>query len=826
MTYKTLGYDASILEQEGGETDDNMVQLDESEPLEIKTDVTYGDSSAPLLNEAPRGVSLDAMNNKTSNFSITGMSCASCVNAIESNLKEISGVYSISVNILEHKGKVVYDPSRVNASQLTQCINDLGYHAEVLDDEVIFVFDNFLTETSSVEVDRILQGIQGVQSYEMNMITHSVKVEYETESIGIRTIKTILADHGFITTVKKLEFVSKEDELRELEIQDYKKKITLGVIFGLPSYIIMIFMFIPAMHQYIMYKVPPGIAIQDIILFITATPIQFVIGKRFYTGAWKALKHKTSNMNTLIAVGTSAAYFYSLFAVIYSLIEPTFNSETFFDTSAMLIPIIFIGKYMELIAKGKTSEAIKKLIELQPPTALLTHTQPGENRSDEEYIPNIGCVVKVEEIDLLLVQRFDILKVLPNSKIPVDGEVVYGSSNVDESMITGESMPVKKKIGLKVIGGTLNQHGTFYMKVERVGHQTQLSQIIKHVRDAQTEKAPIQQIADKISAYFVPVVLLTALLVFSVWYYVGSTGKVTLPSTTSPFQFALLRAISVIVISCPCALGLATPTAVMVGTGVGAQNGILIKGGKHLEIAYKISAVAFDKTGTLTVGKPSITFVEMFDVKKKDGSSITEETFYRVVGAAESNSEHPLAQTIKSYMSERVQSFPKVNNFETHDGKGIECHILNFHVLIGNRKLMKDRLISIPKYVEDKMTDLEEQANTCSLVAFDDQVVGLIGLSDTIKPDAESAISTLESMGISCWMITGDNKRTAEAVARRIGIQNVVAEVVPNEKSQQIKRIQATNKVVAMVGDGANDSIALVCYREFLQLPWILNVTF
>lgn len=776
-----------------------MVNLDDSEiePLRTQTNEYF------FYDNQNRSQA----NLKEATFAISGMSCASCVNAIEKGIGELEGIESITVNLLEQKGKAVFDPSIITEQRIASAINDLGFQAQIIeeagDDEVTYSFYEFLSENSMNEISNVLNDMRGIKKYDFIQSNGTLKIQYDPKYTGARDLLTKLHELGYRATLKKFDDTDHE-KVRNKEKKEYKKKLVFCAIFGIPAYVIMILMFIPSMHPILMHRVYPGIAVQDIILFITATPIQFIIGKRFYVGAWKALKHKSSDMNTLIAVGTSAAYFYSLYVVIKMILDDNFISETFFDTSAMLIPIIFIGKYMELIAKGKTSDALKKLMSLQPPTALLVHTSNQPNMGENsEWIDDLGRIDRIEEISTELVQLNDILKVLPHSKIPIDGIVVYGNSFTDESMITGESMPVEKNIGSQVIGGTINHNGVLFIKVERVGTQTQLSQIIKYMKEAQSEKAPIQALADKISAYFVPIVLGLAVLVFFVWLIIGSKGYVTLPKKSTPYHFALLRAISVIVISCPCALGLATPTAVMVGTGVGAQNGILIKGARHLQTAYKVSTVVFDKTGTLTQGNPIVTHVDIFS------NSISNDRFYKIVASAESNSDHPLAVSITSYMADLTDNIPISKDFDTHGGKGIECTVYDHNVLIGNRVLMRDNRIDIPEDINTKMKQLEEDGNTCSLVAIDKQIVGLLALSDPIKPDASLAISTLEEMGIDCWMLTGDNKRTAESVATKLGIKNVVAEVLPTEKSENIRRIQALNKVVAMVGDGANDSVAL-----------------
>lgn len=794
---KDIGFDASLIgdgkeETNFEENENEYINLDRSDEENIL-----------LIDDEPQEIY-----KRNVSFMITGMSCASCVNSIETNIGELEGVSNVVVNLLEQKGRVTFNPNVIDEIKIASEINNLGFQAQIIEeaneDEVSFSFYELFNESSVDEISNALNAIRGVTKYEFSADNKTLKIQYEPRHTGARDLITKIHELGYRVTLKKID-VTAQEKIRNAEKKDYKKKLIFCAIFGIPAYVIMIFMFIPSMHKMLMHKIPPGITIQDLILFITATPIQFIIGKRFYVGAWKALKHKSSDMNTLIAVGTSAAYFYSVYVVLKMITDNEFVSETFFDTSAMLIPIIFIGKYLELIAKGKTSDALKKLMSLQPPTAQLVHlSKNGQQEvNSDEYIPDIGVIERLEEISIDLVQLNDVLKVLPHSKVPIDGVVVYGYSFTDESMITGESMPVEKDIGSSVIGGTMNHNGILFIKVERVGGQTQLSQIIKYVKEAQSEKAPIQEMADKISAYFVPIVISLSVLVFFIWILVAHNDYIKLPKKNSPHHFALLRAISVIVISCPCALGLATPTAVMVGTGVGAQNGILIKGARHLQTAYKISSVVFDKTGTLTLGKPVVTTMNNFS------RSLTNDKFYKIVASAESNSDHPLAVSITSHISELTGNIPISKDFVTHGGKGIECTVYEHHVFIGNRLLMKENSISLPDEINTQMKDLEEDCNTCSMVAVDGEIVGLIALSDPISPDAELAIRTLEGMNIDCWMLTGDNKRTAESVASKLSIKNVIAEVLPTEKSDNIRRIQSLNKVVAMVGDGANDSVAL-----------------
>ncbi len=503
------------------------------------------------------------------------------------------------------------------------------------------------------------------------------------------------------------------------------------------------------------------------ILFLLSTPVQFYIGRTFYIGALNALKNKTSNMDTLIAVGTSAAYFYSL----YLMITKGNEAETYFEISAVLITLVMLGKFLEARAKGKTSEAIKKLMKLSPKTA--TVVKNGRE-----------ITIKVDDVKIC-----DIIIVKPGEKIPVDGTIISGDSSIDESMITGESIPVEKKKGDLVIGGTINKHGSFRFKATKVGADTTLAHIIKLIEDAQGQKAPIQRFADQVSAYFVPIVIMIALITFVTWYGV-------LGSTTS---FSLLAAVAVLVIACPCALGLATPTAIMVGTGKGAQKGVLIKGGETLETAHKLDAIIFDKTGTITRGEPEVT-----DIIKTD--KLSEKEILTIAASIEKNSEHPLADAIVERGKHENVKFEKITRFKAIPGKGVTGYWGRKRILFGNAKLMGEHKISVKESITKK---IEEEGKTVMVLAVDNKAVGIIAVADTIKKEAPEAIKELKKMKIDLYMITGDNERTAKAIAKKAGIEKVLFEVMPEDKARYVKQLQKKNKKVAMIGDGINDAPAI-----------------
>lgn len=551
----------------------------------------------------------------------------------------------------------------------------------------------------------------------------------------------------------------------------------------------MIMMYINPIHRKLQTSIFRGLTIDGLLTFLFTTPIQFWIGSTFYISAFKSLKHKSANMDVLIVVGTSAAYFYSLISLFIGIIDPNFNVVLFFETSSFLITFVLLGRVLENVAKGKTSDAIAKLISLQPEEVILIKTTETGETSEER-------------ISLKLVQKGDILKVVPGAKIPVDATIIDGETNVDESMITGESMPISKKVGSKVIGGTINQNGSIQIRATNVGNETTLSQIIKLVEEAQTSKAPIQRFADKVSAIFVPMVISISLLTFIVWMSISSI----LPPEwlqNGSFLFAFLKAIAVLVIACPCALGLATPTAVMVGTGIGAKNGILIKGGEALETARKITAIAFDKTGTLTLGKPKVTDTIIVD------ASLSEIEFYSLIGSAENGSEHPLGRAIVNHSQELKTQIVDPTDFQSISGKGLQCKVKNHFILIGNRSWINDNNLVLSEEIDSKMSKLEEKGKTVVVCSIDNQICGIIGIADTVREEAKLVIDHLDKMNIKVWMITGDNKRTANTIASQLGIKNVYSDVLPANKSSIIQEIKSKGEIVAMVGDGINDSPAL-----------------
>ncbi|HII71390.1 TPA: heavy metal translocating P-type ATPase [Candidatus Woesearchaeota archaeon] len=607
-------------------------------------------------------------------------------------------------------------------------------------------------------LNKAFSKVDGVSEANVNFSTAKADVVFDDKSVSENDFIELVKKKGFSASVAggKGDFNRQASQQRK-EIQGIKTKFFLSLVFAIPAFIIrMVFMWLGIMMPY-----------QEYILWILATPVQFFVGWQFYKGAWNALKNKSANMDTLIAVGTSAAYFYSVYVVL-------FNPELgqYFETSAILITLVVLGKYLEAVAKGKTSEAIKKLMGLSPKIATVV-------REGKEMQIAVDQVVEG-----------DIIVVKPGEKIPVDGVVVGGASSVDESMITGESIPVEKKTGDNVVGATINKHGSLKFKATKVGENTTLSQIIRLIEDAQGKKAPIQRFADAVSAYFVPAVILIALVTFSTWYF--ALGEAV--------SFAIITSVAVLVIACPCSLGLATPTAIMVGTGKGAKKGILIKGGDALETAHKLKYVVFDKTGTITKGMPEVT----------DVVSVNPTTADRMLGIAasiEKSSEHPLAEAIVKGAEEKGIAMTAATDFKAIPGHGVSAKVAGKRHFLGNMKFMQKQ--GIPsEHIAGQMNALEEQGKTVMILADDKSVKGIIAVADTIKDTSREAVRRLQKMKVFVYMITGDNERTAKAIAKQAGINHVFAEVLPEDKAKYVKMLQKKGKV-AMVGDGINDSPAL-----------------
>ncbi len=736
---------------------------------------------------------------ETIKLAITGMTCASCVSTIEKSVASLAGVEKVSVNLITEEANILYDPKYTDISSIMKKVEGTGYHASELTEDqpgMIKLDINGMTCASCVStIENAIRGVEGVQAVSVNLTIEKAQVDFDPSLVQTREIIKAIQRVGYSATIAT-EDMDTERHARTKEIQKWKNKFFISLILTLPVFILSMLMIEPfrswAPNLVEMFEASefiPGISWLAVILFLFTTPVQFYIGKDFYKAGFKALIHGSANMDLLIAIGTSAAYFFSVFSVIYPLFVPSFEGAVFFETSALLITFVILGRYLEAIAKGKTSSAIKRLMGLQAKTATIL-TDDGSER----------------EIPIELVEKDDLILVRPGEKIPTDGIVEFGSSSVDESMLTGESMPVQKDVSSKVAGATMNNEGMLKIRVNKVGKETALAQIIKLVEDAQTSKAPIQAFADKVSQYFVPAVILIAVLDFFFWLILLNTGiydPSNLPAGTTSFLFAFLFGISVLVIACPCALGLATPTAVMVGTGIGARESILIKGGEPLETAHKIDAIIFDKTGTLTYGKPSVTDIIMLNMEYEKIDVLL------YAGSAEKGSEHPLGQAIVNYVKGEGVSLKDPIDFKAIKGHGIKATVDHRSILLGNRRLMEKNEIIVSEDVNNRLITLEEQGKTAMILALDSTAIALIAVADTIKPESITAVQHLQKMGIQVWMVTGDNQRTARAIGKQVGISDIFAEVLPGEKAEKVKELQNNHLTVAMVGDGINDAPAL-----------------
>ncbi|WP_036746777.1 heavy metal translocating P-type ATPase [Paenibacillus sp. UNC451MF] len=701
-----------------------------------------------------------------STLQISGMTCAACANRIEKGLKKMDGVAEANVNFALERASVTFDPNKVSLDSLEQKIQALGY--DTIKDSVDFELSGMTCAACAAKIEKVLGKLPGVNSATVNFALETAHVEYSAAEVTVEDMINRVQKIGYEARVKQDHAPDTDHKHKEIAAQ--KRKMWISAILSLPLLWAMVSHFSFTSWIYL-----PDFLMNPWVQLVLATPVQFIIGSQFYVGAFKALRNKSANMDVLVALGTSAAYFYSLYLTIQWALGANGHHapEMYYETSAILITLILLGKLFEMLAKGRTSEAIKKLMGLQAKTALVI--RDGQELS-----------VAVEDVIV-----GDVVLVKPGEKIPVDGEVLDGISSVDESMLTGESLPVEKKAGDAVIGATVNKNGSLKVKATKVGKETALAQIIKVVEDAQGSKAPIQRIADRISGIFVPIVVGIALVVFLIWYFAVVPGD---------FASALEKAIAVLVIACPCALGLATPTSIMAGSGRAAEFGILFKGGEHLESMHKIQTIVLDKTGTVTKGKPALTDVRVLDMDKRE--------VLQLVGSAEKQSEHPLAEAIVEGIREKGIQLSEPEQFEAIPGYGIRAVAAGKEVLVGTRKLLDRESIDYTRLLNE-MEQLESAGKTAMLIAINGQFAGLVAVADTIKETSREAIARMQQMGIEVIMITGDNERTARAIADQVGISRVLAEVLPEGKADEVKKLQAAGKKVAMVGDGINDAPAL-----------------
>src|SRR6266849_2640592 len=750
-------------------------------------------------------------------LALEGMTCASCAIRIEKGLKKIPGVQDASVNLATEQATVTYDPAQTGLEQMVQKVDAVGYKAIPLilpasrlvspvqhgpEDESRAVLDleGMTYASCAMRIEKGLKKIAGVKDASVNLATEQATVTYDptqtnleqmvqkVEAVGYKAAPQVASSQEVIqggltgtstgTLAAPAGSLFQEDEQskrKRAEIVRKRNLLILGIALTLPVVILSMFF----LNRF------PG---ENVLLLVLTTPVWAVVGWEFHRGAIKTLRHGSANMDTLISVGSSAAYVMSVVATFF---PHDVGSITFYDTTALIVTLIFLGKYLEARARGQTNEAIKKLIGLQARTA---------------HVLRAGQEV---ELPIEQVQVGDELIVRPGEKIPVDGVVLSGSSSVDEAMITGESMPVEKGMRDPLIGATINQHGLLQMRATNVGAGTVLASIIRLVEEAQGSKAPIQRLADTISGVFVPVVLVIAALTFLGWAVVGTvTGTATaagMVSGSQPWIVAMVAAVTVLVVACPCALGLATPTAIMVGTGKGAEQGILIRGGESLERIQAVRAVLLDKTGTITKGKPELTDVIALAGKQAD-------EMLRLVAEAEQGSEHPLAAAIvEGARSRGITLDHAPEHFIALAGRGLEAIVEGHTVLVGTRRLLSERSVAFDA-VEEGLTSLEQQGKTAMIAVIDGQVAGIVAVADTVKVGSAEAVRQLQAQGLSVWMITGDNRRAAQAIAAQVGIpaEHVLSEILPEDKARQVKRLQEQGLVVAFAGDGMNDAPALV----------------
>ncbi|XP_058147663.1 copper-transporting ATPase 1 [Dasypus novemcinctus] len=816
---------------------------------------------------------------------VTGMTCASCVANIERNLRREEGIYSVLVALMAGKAEVRYNPAVIQPPMIAEFIQELGFGATMIEnadegDGVLELIVRGMTCASCVhKIESTLTKHRGIFYCSVALATNKAHIKYDPEIIGPRDIMHTIESLGFeASLVKKDRSASHLDHKRE--IRQWRRSFLVSLFFCIPVMGLMIHMMIMDHHlatlhhnqnmsqeemisihssMFLEHQILPGLSFMNLLSFLLCVPVQFFGGWYFYIQAYKALKHKTANMDVLIVLATTIAFAYSLVILLVAMYERAkVNPITFFDTPPMLFVFIALGRWLEHIAKGKTSEALAKLISLQATEATIVNFDSN------------NILLSEEQVDVELVQRGDIIKVVPGGKFPVDGHVIEGHSMVDESLITGEAMPVAKKSGSTVIAGSINQNGSLLIRATHVGADTTLSQIVKLVEEAQTSKAPIQQFADKLSGYFVPFIVIISIATLLVWIIIGFLNfeivetyfpgyNRSISRTETIIRFAFQASITVLCIACPCSLGLATPTAVMVGTGVGAQNGILIKGGEPLEMAHKVKVVVFDKTGTITHGTPVVSQIKVL----MESNKISRNKILAILGTAESNSEHPLGAAVTKYCKQELdtETLGTCLDFQVVPGCGISCKVTNiegllhknnwkieenniknaslvqidasneqsststsmtidaqlsnvlnaqqYKVLIGNREWMIRNGLVINNDVDDSMSEHERKGRTAVLVAVDDELCGLIAIADTVKPEAELAVHILKSMGLEVVLMTGDNTKTARSIASQVGITKVFAEVLPSHKVAKVKQLQEEGKRVAMVGDGINDSPAL-----------------
>jgi P-type Cu+ transporter len=720
-------------------------------------------------------------NTKQLTLPITGMTCANCVATVERNLKKLDGVQSAVVNLSSERATVDFEPSKLQLTDVIARVNRAGYG--VATGEADLVIKRLSDDNDARRLERALMSLEGVLEAQVNYTTEKARVKYVPTIVTQAELRRAIVNTGFEALELGGEAEDAEARAREYEIAEQRRLLIVGLIFTIPLFLLSMgkdFGLLPnffytANSMEGMVEAQPWF---NWLMLALAIPVQFYVGRQYYVGAFKALRNKSANMDVLIVMGASAAFFYSL-PITFGWLA----GHVYYETAAVIITLIKLGKFLEARAKGRTSEAIKKLMGLRAKTARVVRD---------------GLEVEIAVDD---VRVGDVVLVKPGETIPVDGVVVEGRSAIDESMLTGESLPVEKKSGDPVIGATLNKLGMLKFEATKVGKETALAQIIKLVEDAQGSKAPIQKLADQVSAIFVPIVIGIAALTFAGWYFFGPTLPVN--ADIDGFTRALINMVAVLVIACPCAMGLATPTAVMVGTGKGAEAGILFRNSEALERAGKVNVVVLDKTGTITKGQPAVT-----NIVTSHQTLISSEELLRLAASVEKGSEHPLGEAIWAEATTRGLVLAEPAAFQAEPGHGVQAEVDGKRVAVGNLRMMEIRGLSL-NGLASEVTRLQDEAKTAMLIAIDNEVAGIVAVADTIKDGSKEAIAELQRMGLKVVMITGDNQKTAEAIAKQVGVDQVLAEVLPEGKSAEVKKLQSNGTVVAMVGDGVNDAPAL-----------------
>lgn len=721
---------------------------------------------------------------------ITGMTCANCVATVERNLKKVSGVVRASVNLASERATVEVDPQQANLTALVERVQHAGYG--VATGEASLILPRLSDNNEARRLEKSLSQLEGVLEVSVNIVNGQARVRYIPTMVSQAEIRRAAARAGFPPVEVGGEVEDAEAQARQKEIQQQRRLLVVGAIFTLPLFLLAMAAdlgLLPAFFYRAIADAEMTLPLQPWVywlMFVLATPVQFYVGRQYYINGYQALRNGSANMDVLIALGSSAAYFFSLAVLLH--LAP---GHVYFETAAVIITLIRLGKYLETRAKGNTSQAIRKLLSLRAKTARVVRD------GQEQEIPTED------------VQLGDLILVRPGEKIPVDGVVIEGRSTVDESMLTGESLPVEKGPGDPVIGATLNKLGFFKFEATRVGRETVLAQIIRLVEEAQSSKAPIQRLADRVSAVFVPIVILIALVTFLGWYFLGLPGDLTR---------ALVNTVAVLVIACPCAMGLATPTAIMVGMGKGAEMGILFRNSEALERLGRAQTIVLDKTGTVTAGQPAVTDIIV------EGSGWTEEAILRLAASVERGSEHPLGEAIWAEATRRGLILSEPLGFHAEAGAGVEAEVEGHHVVVGNFRLMEERGYA-PHRLSQQIERIQAEAKTPILVAIDGQTCGLFAVADTVKEGSQEAIAELHALGLRVILLTGDNRQTAEAIARLVDVDDVIAGVLPQQKADVIRELQAgaednagrrrtggrtrREKIVVMVGDGVNDAPAL-----------------